>query len=269
MFNFALTRYLQNNQYSNFQLKAVFFDMDGVLYDSMKSHANAWTNAMLDLGIPFTLNEAYLNEGRTGHSTIDGVFAREFGRLATENEKQDIYHLKTKYFESYGNTEVMPFAAEVLEQVQHQGLQISVVTGSAQASLIDNLENHFPGKFDREHLVTAFDVKQGKPFPEPYLKALKKSGLHPWEVVVIENAPLGVESAVAAGLFTIAVNTGPLNPQILAYSGADLVLPGGMEELNKIWCSFSALAMNFHFFQKDEETENVAVKMNEPKDEVA
>ena len=244
-FSSALSQYLQKNQYNNFRLKAVFFDMDGVLYDSMKFHANAWTNAMLDLGIPFTLTEAYMNEGRTGHSTIDGVFGREFSRMATEEEKQDIYKLKTKYFESYGQTEVMPFAAEVLEQVQQQGLQISVVTGSAQASLIDNLENHFPGKFDREHMVTAFDVKQGKPFPEPYLKALKKSGFQPWEVVVVENAPLGVESAVAAGLFTIAVNTGPLDPQVLADSGADIVLPGGMEELNAVWSAFSGLAGDF------------------------
>lgn len=245
MFSSALSQYLQKNQHSEFQLKAVFFDMDGVLYDSMKFHANAWTNALLELGIPFTLTEAYMNEGRTGHSTIDGVFGREYGRMATEEEKQAIYKLKTKHFESYGNTEVMPFAAEVLEQVQQQGLQISVVTGSAQASLIDNLENHFPGKFDKNHMVTAFDVKQGKPFPEPYLKALKKSGLQPWQVVVIENAPLGVESAVAAGLFTIAVNTGPLDPQVLADSGADIVLPGGMEELNDVWSAFSGLAGEF------------------------
>lgn len=243
MFLSILKQFTTKNNYPDFHLKAVFFDMDGVLYDSMKFHANAWVNAMLDLKIPFTITEAYMNEGRTGHSTIDGVFNREFGRSATEDEKQAIYKQKTIHFESYGETETMPYAAEVLEQVQNQNLKISVVTGSAQASLIDNLERNFPGKFDRDHMVTAFDVKQGKPFPEPYLKALKKSGLNPWEVVVIENAPLGVESAVAAGLFTIAVNTGPLNPKVLQDSGAHLVLAGGMEELNNIWPAFSATAI--------------------------
>ena len=54
--------------------------------------------------------------------------------------------------------------------------------------------------------------------------ALEKSGLHPWEVLVVENAPLGVKSAVAAGLFTIAINTGILFPQELAQEGANLVL---------------------------------------------
>jgi beta-phosphoglucomutase-like phosphatase (HAD superfamily) len=88
-------------------------------------------------------------------------------------------------------------------------------------------------------MVTAFDVVQGKPFPEPYLKALSKSGLHPWEVAVVENAPLGVESAVAAGLFTIAVNTGPLESKVLKDSGANLVFDGGIKELFGIWEEFS------------------------------
>jgi len=83
-------------------------------------------------------------------------------------------------------------------------------------------------------MVTAFDVKFGKPHPEPYLKALKKSGLQPWEVIVIENAPLGVESSTSAGLFTIAINTGPLNPEILKENGANLVLDG-MKELFEQW----------------------------------
>jgi len=87
-------------------------------------------------------------------------------------------------------------------------------------------------------MVTAFDVQFGKPHPEPYLMALKKSGLKPWEVVVIENAPLGVESSSKAGLFTIAVNTGPLDPSVLAESGADIVFDS-MKELFEQWDSFT------------------------------
>ena len=50
-------------------------------------------------------------------------------------------------------------------------------------------------------MVTAFDVKYGKPNPEPYLMALKKGGFKPNEALVIENAPLGVQAGVAAGIF--------------------------------------------------------------------
>ena len=58
-------------------------------------------------------------------------------------------------------------------------------------------------------MVTAFDVKYGKPHPEPYLMGLEKAGVHANEAFVVENAPMGVEAGVAAGIFTIAVNTGP------------------------------------------------------------
>ena len=68
--------------------------------------------------------------------------------------------------------------------------------------------------FHKELMVTAFDVKYGKPNPEPYLMALKKGGLKADEAVVIENAPLGVEAGHKAGIFTIAVNTGPLDGQV-------------------------------------------------------
>lgn len=241
MFSSSVKKFISDNKYPGFQPKAVFFDMDGVLYDSMQSHATAWTNAMNELGIPFTITEAYMNEGRTGHSTIDGAFVKNFGRTATEEEKQAIYQRKTIHFESYGKTETMPWAHELLNKVKSDGMQISLVTGSAQLSLIDNLQKNFPDIFTKERMVTAFDVTHGKPHPEPYLKALEKSGLKPWEVMVVENAPLGVEAAVSAGLFTIAVNTGPLDSSVLSESGAHLVFDGGMKELHERWEVVSAL----------------------------
>jgi beta-phosphoglucomutase len=231
----AIHNYLQQHDYPVFQPKAVFFDMDGVLFDSMKYHASAWVSAMTDINVPFTEYEAYMNEGRTGQSTIDGAFMQHRRRTATDDEKQQIYKLKTRYFEGFGSSEKMPFAHDLLKQVGNQGLTIFLVTGSGQLSLLDSLETSFPGIFHPDRMVTAFDVEQGKPHPEPYLKALAKSGLHPWEVLVVENAPLGVESAVAAGLFTIAVNTGPLDSTVLHNSGAHLVFDGGMKELLSNW----------------------------------
>ncbi len=230
-----VNRFLKERNYPEFKPKAVFFDMDGVLFDSMKAHAYAWVQAMTDINIPFTHHEAYMNEGATGHQTINQAFQKHIGRLATEDEKQEIYKLKTMHFETFGAPEKMPFAHEVVSKVFGQELQIFVVTGSGQPTLIDSLHQSFPGIFRKERMVTAFDVTQGKPFPEPYLKALDKSGVHPWEAVVIENAPLGVKSATTAGLFTIAVNTGPLDSKVLYEEGANIVLDGGMEELFLRW----------------------------------
>jgi beta-phosphoglucomutase-like phosphatase (HAD superfamily) len=85
-------------------------------------------------------------------------------------------------------------------------------------------------------MVTAFDVKHGKPHPEPYLMGLEKAGVSASEAIVIENAPLGVEAAHAAGIYTIAVNTGPLSPKVLLDAGADIVLPreGGFAQALEI-----------------------------------
>jgi len=237
MFSLPIQQFLKAKNYPYFSPKAIFFDMDGVLFDSMPYHATAWVKAMNETGIPFTTHEAYMNEGRTGDSTIDGAFGRTLGREATAEEKKQIYSLKSKYFVAESKTTPMPFAFEMLEHLKSTGMQIFLVTGSGQPSLLDSLQTFFPGIFARKRMITAFDVNNGKPHPEPYLTALEKSGVHPWEVVVIENAPLGIESAKAAGLFTIALNTGPLDANVLVSAGADVVLDS-MQDLLMNWNEF-------------------------------
>jgi HAD superfamily hydrolase (TIGR01509 family) len=207
-------------------IKAVLFDMDGVLYDSMGEHVQSWTEIMSAVGTAFEPEDFYLFEGRTGHSTIDILFNRTFGRNATQEEKERIYARKTKRFsELNAIPKAMPGAIEVLEKVKALGLKRIIVTGSGQPTLLENLNKHFPGFFEKDLMVTAFDVKYGKPHPEPYLLGLKKAGLEPDEAIVIENAPLGIESARAAGIYTIAVNTGPLADKVLWDAGANALLP--------------------------------------------
>ena len=127
-----------------------------------------------------------------------------------------------------------PGALEVLTKIKSEGLTPMVVTGSGQTSLLDRLNHNFPGIFQANLMVTAFDVKYGKPNPEPYLMALKKGGFKPNEALVIENAPLGVQAGVAAGIFTIAVNTGPLHDNVLLNEGANLLFHS-MPDFNKNW----------------------------------
>ncbi len=219
----------------NSDLKAVFFDMDGVLFDSMPYHAKAWTKAMQELGIPFTEYDAYLHEGRTGASTINEFFIPYKNRESTPEEQQMIYRRKTEIFEQISSNRPMKCAYELLQNIKTEGLDICVVTGSAQMSLLEHLDEYFPNIFEPNRLVTALDVKHGKPNPEPYLMALAKTGVQPSQAIVVENAPLGVQAAKAAGIFTIAVNTGILEDEILWQAGADMVCPGGMYELFEKW----------------------------------
>ena len=204
-------------------IKAALFDMDGVLYDSMPNQSIAWHEVMTSYGVKCQPEDFYMYEGRTGFKTINILFNQSFGRDATVEEQKEIYGKKCIRFIELEKTKPMPGTLEVLKKVKEHGITPLVVTGSGQFSLLDRLEADFPGFFKKELIVTAYDVKLGKPHPEPYLIGLKKAGVKASEAIVIENAPLGVESGKAAGIYTIAVNTGPLANDVLLNAGADCI----------------------------------------------
>ena len=234
MYQEAINNYLQKQGFGEMNLKAVLFDMDGVLFNSMPNHAEAWHKTMAKFGFTLSREEAYMHEGRTGAGTINIVSLRERGYEATEEEIKQIYQAKSELFNQYPLAERMSGALEVLTKIKEAGLTPMVVTGSGQTSLLDRLNKNFPNIFQRELMVTAFDVKYGKPNPEPYLMALKKGRLQPNEAIVVENAPLGVQAGVAAGIFTIAVNTGPLPDEALLGQGANLLFHS-MPDFNEHW----------------------------------
>jgi beta-phosphoglucomutase-like phosphatase (HAD superfamily) len=238
MFQEAVSKYLQQTNSAALHLKTVLFDMDGVLFDSMPSHAKSWVVAMNSFGLPFTEYEGYLNEGRTGITTVNYGFNKTLNRDATEDEIREIYKIKTDIFETYPPAKRIPFTLELTQKIKAQGLDRLIVTGSGQRSLWEKIELSYPGIFDTSRMVTSFDVKHGKPHPEPYLMGLEKAQVNPWEAVIIENAPLGIESGKAAGVFVIAVQTGILEEAVLHEAGADLVF-SSMEELCTNWAAFS------------------------------
>ncbi len=243
MFEEAIKKYLQRHGYDALRLRAVLFDMDGVLFNSMPSHAQAWHDTLAAFGHNLSCEEAYLHEGRTGSSTINVVYQRELGRDATEEEIEAIYQAKTEAFNRYPEAQPMAGARELMEAMKAEGLFCMLVTGSGQSTLIDRLNNSYPGIFQPSLMVTAFDVKYGKPNPEPYLMALRKGGLKPNEAIVVENAPLGVRAGVGAGIFTIAVNTGPLRDEVLLDEGANLLFPS-MQALRDNWEQIKAATDN-------------------------
>ncbi len=244
MYQESIKDYLQTHGYERIHLKAVLFDMDGVLFNSMPYHAEAWHQTMKQFGFNLSKEEAYLHEGRTGAGTINIVSQRERGHDATEEEIQQIYQVKSDAFNRFPEAPPMSGAFEVLQQIKARGLTVMLVTGSGQGSLLNRLEHHFPGIFQKERMVTAYDVKFGKPNPEPYLMALQKGGLQPNEAIVIENAPLGVQAGTAAGIFTVAVNTGPMPDSALLNEGANLLFPS-MLDFNAHWEDlFAALTLN-------------------------
>lgn len=205
-------------------LSAIFFDMDGVIYDSMGNHSVAWSKAFGYLGWDFPLEQVYMNEGRTGSSTVHLLYQERLSRQATEEEISQIYRKKTEFFDAMDKPKPMRGMFELMERAKVAGLEIWVVTGSGQDLLLEELCYDFAGLVVKERIISAKDVTHCKPHPEPYLTALERSGFRADQVVVIENAPLGVEAAKAAGIYTICINTGILADEILWNAGADVVV---------------------------------------------
>jgi len=208
------------------KLRAVFFDQDGVLFNSMPYHAQAWELAMQENGLPFTKNQTYRNEGRTGASVINEAYRLVHGTDAPEEVVQAVYAAKSDHFIRLTGgklPELIPGIKDVLNFLHEHGVQCWVVTGSGQRNLINSLNDTFDGVFSG--IISAFDVTHGKPDPEPYLKAWERSGFAKSECMVVENAPLGVRAGKAAGIYTVAVNTGILPDSDLRDEKADMVFP--------------------------------------------
>lgn len=225
---------MQLHGFKTMQLHAVLFDMDGVLFDSMPYHAKAWSQVMTNAGFLFTPEDVYMNEGRTGADTINTASIQQFGVKATQEQIDALCQEKCEIFSTYPPTPRMPAALELVQKVKACGLTPMIVTGSGTPTLLDRIQSNFPGLFKEEHIVTSFNVKRGKPNPDPYLLALEKGGFKPYEAIVVENAPLGVTAGVAARLFTVAANTGPLKDDVLYDAGANIVLPS-IKELCDEW----------------------------------
>lgn len=206
--------------------KVVLFDMDGVLYDSMPNHGVAWQRAMKEFGIHFTLEDSYATEGARGVDTIRKYAKSQLGKELSEEEAQQMYDVKAHYFHEMPEAKVFDGVIDLMQKIKESGLKIGIVTGSAQLPLIERVTRDFGEFVTKDQITTAYDVKRGKPNPDPYLMGLKKAGNYlPEEGIVVENAPLGVHAGVAAGCYTVAINSGPLADSVLLNEGANILFP--------------------------------------------
>lgn len=234
MYEIAIKQYLRKYGFGEFNPKAVLFDMDGVLYDSMPNHATSWHRSMASFGIDMAEADAYKYEGMRGVETIKLMAREQWHREISDEESQRMYDEKSRLFSLCPQAKIMEGVIDLQRKIKAEGMKIVVVTGSGQHSLLEKLAADFSGLVSPDLIVSSFDVSHGKPDPEPYQKGLAKAGVEPWQAVVVENAPLGVRAAVAAKIFTVAVNTGPLPSDLLTAEGASLVFDR-MTELRDNW----------------------------------
>ena len=184
--------------------KAIIFDMDGVIVDSMPYHFIAWYEALRPWGVRVSCFEVYAQEGERWETTLRGLLKREKIK-PTQKVLNAIFTLRQKIFKRYFKRYIFRGAYELLVELKKQGFVLGLVTGSP----LNEIKRILPVKLRRlfTAVVAGNQVKNGKPHPEPYLKAASLLGLGPQACLVIENAPFGIISAKQAGMPCIAVST--------------------------------------------------------------
>lgn len=226
----AYAKYLERTGLNPAPATTALIDMDGVLYDSMGNHSKAWKRLSDEIGWKYADNEFYLYEGMTGTAIIRLLMEREFGRTdVCDSEAKNLYAKKAEYFTALGEVSTIKDTDRMLNLLKEEGLTRVLVTGSGQRSLIDRLNADYPGIFSDNLRVTAADVSNGKPDPEPYLMGLEKAHAKAANAIVIENAPLGVKAGNTSKCFTVGITTGPIPENVMYEHGADIVFPSMSE----------------------------------------
>lgn len=197
-------------------LKAIIFDVDGVLVDSMRFQADAWAKAFKEVGIEIRREDIYELEGSNDRRLIKSVFET----AGKEPEPECFEWLPEKKREVLDLDSIKPFEGilECLDELKPH-FKLAMVSGSNRITVENIVERFFLGYF--EVVINGSDLERSKPDPDPYLKALEMLDLTRNECIVIENAPFGVTAAKRAGLYCVAVAS-MLEPETVQH--ADLVL---------------------------------------------
>ena len=184
--------------------KAIIFDMDGVIVDSMPYHFLAWYEALRPWGIRVSCFDVFSKEGERWDVTLKDLLKRA-NIKPTPRLLKKIFSARQKIFKKNFKRFIFKGVEEFLICLEKKGYSLGMVTGTPLVEVKKILPQSIKKLFNA--VVTGDLVKQGKPHPEPYLKAALALGAKPNECLVVENAPLGIESAKRAGMACIAVTT--------------------------------------------------------------
>jgi mannitol-1-/sugar-/sorbitol-6-phosphatase len=176
-----------------FQCAAVLFDLDGVLVDSTRSVDRQWRAWARERGV---------DEDKV-MAIAHGVRSLEVIRAVAPHldAEFEVRGLEKREADDRDGVVVMPGAVELVNSLP-EGLWCVVTSGSRHLA---TARLKLAGIPIPKVMVTADDVANGKPHPEPYLKGSELLGINPAEGLVIEDAPAGIRSAHAAGMKVIAL----------------------------------------------------------------
>ncbi len=198
-------------------IRAIIFDLDGVLTDTAEYHFRAWKQLADEEGIPFT---------REDNEKLRGVSRRRSLELlldGQEVEDQRFEQMMDRKNEAYREmlkqvtpADLLPGVGALLREIREAGLKIAVASASKNAAdVIDNLQI----REQIDAVADGFSPGRPKPAPDLFLHAAELLGVPPAQCVCVEDAEAGIEAGNAAGMVTVGL--GPAE----RVGGADLVLP--------------------------------------------
>ena len=195
-------------------IKAVIFDLDGVLVTTDELHFEAWKALADKLGInDFTKEDNVRQRGVSRMASLevvlektDRVFSEE-EKLTLAEEKNEIY---VRSLSSLSETDVLSGANEFIDYLKSKGIKTAVGSASKNTPLILE-KTKLTNKFDA--VSCGLDTTKSKPDPEVFLIAAKKLGVAPCDCVVVEDSDAGIEAAKTGGMYAIAVGAAEHNPK--------------------------------------------------------
>lgn len=195
-------------------IKAVIFDLDGVLVTTDELHFEAWKALADKLGInDFTKADNVRQRGVSRMASLEVVLEKtdrtfsEEEKLALAEEKNEIY---VRSLSALSEADVLSGANEFIDYLKSKGIKTAVGSASKNTPLILE-KTKLAGKFDA--VSCGLDTTKSKPDPEVFLIAAKKLGVAHCDCVVVEDSDAGIEAAKTGGMYAIAVGAAEYNPK--------------------------------------------------------
>ena len=188
-------------------IKGIIFDLDGVITDTAHLHYIAWGKLAKELGIIINPKFNELLKGVSRMESLEKILI--YGKKQNDYSTAEKEELAEKKNDNYiqelnklSSESILPGIKEVLMYLKEQNLLIALASASKNAPIIlKKLELY--EKFDV--IIDPATLKEGKPNPEIYLKAVKVLGLQNSEVIGIEDAVVGVKAIKSAKILSVGV----------------------------------------------------------------
>lgn len=184
-------------------IRAVIFDMDGVLINTEKYLYQYWRQAAEEEGFVLT-REVALSlrslSGKFAAPMLQEIYGPEFSYEKIRNRRKELMEAHL----NQNGIEKKPGVEEALKELRSQGFKLAVATATEEIRAVDYLERIGIKKYFHK-IICATMVKNGKPMPDIYQYACSMIGEDPKHCVAVEDSPNGVQSAWAAGLRVIMI----------------------------------------------------------------